>query len=215
MDTRRIGWRTAALMIGLVAGVWLSRRSYPPPPAPPEQPVAIVPAPEEPPPDDAASFFTEPNPDITGMRTLHILVWDLMDSDKTSVEAQVVVCDELADEVLAIFREIHHDPERFPIHDLVGYNYRTIAGGRGLSNHAYGRAIDINRVENPMIQNGEKIVHPDEPPYVPGEWSPGVNPYSITPDGPVVRVFTSRGWRWGGDWTSSKDYQHFDKPRPR
>jgi hypothetical protein len=215
MDTRRIGWRTAALMIGLVAGVWLSRRSLPPPPAPPEQPVAIVPAPEEPPPDDAASFFTEPDPDIAGMRIVHILAWDLVDGHKTSVEAQVVVCDELADEVLAIFREIHDDPERFPIHDLVGYNYRTIAGGRGLSNHAYGRAIDINRVENPMIQNGEKIVHPDEPPYVPGEWSPGVNPYSITPDGSVVRAFKSRGWRWGGDWTSCKDYQHFDKPRPR
>jgi len=176
---------------------------------------AVAPAPEQSPPAAEDSFSAEPNSDITGMRTLHILVWDLVDGHKTSVEAQVVVCDELADEALAIFREIHDDPERFPIHDLVGYNYRTIAGARGLSNHAYGRAIDINRVENPMIKNGEKIVHADEPPYVPGEWAPGVNPYSITPNGSVVRAFKSSGWRWGGDWTSCKDYQHFDKPRPR
>lgn len=215
MKARRNLWRAAALLIGLIAGMWLSQRSASPPPAPHERPLLVVPAPEQPPSSDEDSFFAEPHPDIAEMSVVHIRVWDLVDGHKTSVAAQVVVCDELADEALAIFREIYDDPERFPIHDLVGYNYRTIAGGRGLSNHALGRAIDINRVENPMIQNGEKIVHPNEPPYVPGEWAPGVNPYSITPDGPVVRAFKSRGWRWGGDWTSCKDYQHFDKPRPR
>jgi hypothetical protein len=28
---------------------------------------------------------------------------------------------------------------------------------------------------------------------------------------PVVRIFTDRGWRWGGDWHTPKDYQHFEK----
>ncbi len=215
MHRPRIGWRTAALLIGIVAGVWLSRLSMPSRPAPREQPVAVSSTPEQPPLATEDSFFAEPDPDVTGMRIVHILAWDLADGHKTSVATRLVVCDQLADEALAIFREIYDNPDRFPIHDLVGYNYRTIAGGQGLSNHAYGRAIDINRAENPMIKNGEKIVHPDEPPYVPGEWAPGDNPYSITPDGPVVRAFKSRGWRWGGDWTSSKDYQHFDKPRRR
>ena len=27
----------------------------------------------------------------------------------------------------------------------------------------------------------------------------------------VVNAFKSRGWRWGGDWKHSKDYQHFYK----
>jgi hypothetical protein len=25
----------------------------------------------------------------------------------------------------------------------------------------------------------------------------------------VVRAFAAGGWGWGGDWPSSKDYQHF------
>ena len=27
----------------------------------------------------------------------------------------------------------------------------------------------------------------------------------------VVNYFKSKGWEWGGDWTSLKDYQHFEK----
>ena len=25
----------------------------------------------------------------------------------------------------------------------------------------------------------------------------------------VIRAFAAAGWKWGGRWTSSKDYQHF------
>ena len=25
------------------------------------------------------------------------------------------------------------------------------------------------------------------------------------------KAFTSRGWKWGGNWKNSKDYQHFEK----
>jgi hypothetical protein len=28
---------------------------------------------------------------------------------------------------------------------------------------------------------------------------------------PVVRLFTDRGWSWGGDWRTPKDYQHFER----
>lgn len=24
-------------------------------------------------------------------------------------------------------------------------------------------------------------------------------------------AFTKRGWTWGGDWNTKKDYQHFEK----
>jgi len=158
-------------------------------------------------------FFAEPHPELDGMSTVHFLAWDLQGSEKVSMQRTVVVLTALAPEVLEIFREIYLSPEQFPIHEVIGYDYRTVAGGGGrLSNHALGRAIDINRAENPMIQGGKKIVHPDEPPYVPGEWRPGEDPCSITPDGSVVTAFKRRGWHWGGEWTSCKDYQHFDKP---
>lgn len=43
------------------------------------------------------------------------------------------------------------------------------------------------------------------------KWEPGKNPYSITPDGDVVRAFTSRGWVWGAGYRRP-DYMHFDFP---
>lgn len=160
------------------------------------------------------AFAVEPHPEIEGMAVVSFLAWELEDSEKVARERRVVVAQELAEEVQAIFREIYEHEERFPIAEVIGYDYRTVAGSEDrLSFHAAGRAIDLNRRQNPMIEGGRKIVHPDEPPYEPGEWRPGDDPHSIPPDGSVVQAFTSRGWRWGGNWTSMKDYQHFDKPR--
>ncbi len=160
---------------------------------------------------EAKYFYTEMHPQITGMATVHFLAWDVEGQEKSPKVREIVVAKALAGEVLEIFKQIYFDAEQFPIHDLVGYNYRTAIGGRGLSKHAVGRAIDINRAENPMIKGGKKLVHPDEPPYTPGEWRPGEDPYSIAPAGSVVRIFKAHGWRWGGEWTSCKDYQHFDR----
>ncbi len=35
---------------------------------------------------------------------------------------------------------------------------------------------------------------------------------TFTADHPIVRAFLQLGWDWGGNWTSPKDYQHFEKP---
>lgn len=159
------------------------------------------------------AFSIAEHPHLEGMATVSFPAWDLDGDRKIARPRTVVVNEALADEVLAIFREIYEDDERFPIHEVIGYDYRTVAGSQDrLSWHATGRAIDINRAQNPMIQGGRKIVHPDEPPYEPGEWRPDTDPYSIPACGSVVEAFTSRGWRWGGTWRSCKDYQHFDRP---
>ncbi len=31
----------------------------------------------------------------------------------------------------------------------------------------------------------------------------------IEPNDVVVKAFTSIGWKWGGSWSSLKDFQHF------
>ena len=85
-----------------------------------------------------------------------------------------------------------------------GFNYREITGGGRLSNHAYGRAIDINTFLNPYIKDG--IVLPHGAKYdlsVAG---------TLTPTHPIVQAFLQLGWTWGGNWTSPRDYQHFEKP---
>ena len=71
------------------------------------------------------------------------------------------------------------------------------------SEHAYGRAIDLNPVQNPYVYRG--IADPragqsyvDRSPLRRGMVTPGVR-----------RAFASAGWEWGGSWRSVKDYQHF------
>ena len=84
------------------------------------------------------------------------------------------------------------------------FNYREITGGGRLSNHAYGRAIDINTFQNPYIKNGIILPHG-------AKYDPSVAG-TFTADHPIVRAFLQLGWDWGGNWTSPKDYQHFEKP---
>jgi peptidoglycan L-alanyl-D-glutamate endopeptidase CwlK len=84
------------------------------------------------------------------------------------------------------------------------FNYREITGGGRLSNHASGRAIDINPFQNPYIKGD--IVLPRGATYDPSIAG------TFTSDHPIVRAFLELGWVWGGNWTSPKDYQHFEKP---
>ncbi|MGI8495881.1 MAG: M15 family metallopeptidase [Pyrinomonadaceae bacterium] len=85
-----------------------------------------------------------------------------------------------------------------------GFNYREKTGGGDLSNHAYGRAIDINTVQNPYVK-GALILPPN------GKWQPGA-PGTLTVEHPIVKMFIRLGWDWGGNWTRLQDYQHFEKP---
>lgn len=84
------------------------------------------------------------------------------------------------------------------------FNFRTIAGTNRLSNHAYGVAIDINPFQNPAVYKSGKVS--------PKGASYDINaPGTLLPDSKVTKYLISRGWRWGGDWHSLKDWQHFDK----
>ena len=84
------------------------------------------------------------------------------------------------------------------------FNYRNIAGTNRLSNHSFGRAIDINPLMNPVI-------------YKDGKVSPPNGHYDIKKSGTfsaenfVVKEFVKRGWRWGGNFSQYKDNHHFDK----
>ena len=83
------------------------------------------------------------------------------------------------------------------------FNYRSAVGSGRLSEHANGHAIDINPLINPFFKGGK--VYPSNGIYV--DTIPG----TILAGDPVIQYFADIGWKWGGDWTSSKDYQHFSK----
>ncbi|MFV8316979.1 M15 family metallopeptidase [Mycobacterium sp. 23] len=89
------------------------------------------------------------------------------------------------------------------------FNCRAIPGTGRWAQHAYGRAIDLNPRLNPCR-------------YADGTFEPhnaaiyldrNRTDAGILHGGdPAVRAFTDHGWRWGGDWTTPIDYQHFERP---
>lgn len=91
------------------------------------------------------------------------------------------------------------------------FNYRALPSGK-LSNHAYGLAIDLNPFYNPYVttrKDGTANIAPA-----------GSEPYAdraqdfahkIDKEDPAYQIFTEHGFTWGGNWRSSKDYQHFEK----
>ena len=83
--------------------------------------------------------------------------------------------------------------------------YAVAPGPKRWSVHAFGRAVDVNPVENPYLEGGR--VHPrrgraflDRSRRRPGMAVRG---------GLLVRAFAGVGWAWGGRWAGSPDYQHF------
>ncbi len=94
------------------------------------------------------------------------------------------------------------------------FNCRKLTGNRGKwSNHAYGRAIDINPIENPYISRSGRIAHKESYKFRNRNHDKRrVHDKAVLSRyDEVVRLFKSHGWIWGGDWNSIKDYQHFEK----
>lgn len=85
------------------------------------------------------------------------------------------------------------------------FNCRYVDGTSRWSEHSYGRAIDVNPIENPYVSGG-RTSHRASEPYL--DRTPCRRGMAC-PGNVLVRAFAAVGWGWGGDWTSVKDYQHF------
>jgi hypothetical protein len=137
-------------------------------------------------------------------------------------EGQLVVHKTAKNDIIEIFRII--EKSEFPIARVIpivrynwsddqsmahnntsAFNYRFVSGTERLSNHACGRAIDINPYQNPVIY-GNGHVSPPGAVFMPGAAGTFFEEHLL------VREFLSRGWQWGGYFTSLKDYHHFDTP---
>ncbi len=126
-------------------------------------------------------------------------------------------------EVLDVFRTLFR--ERFPIRRMKlidrygaddhrsmnadntsGFNCRFVAGTSRWSMHAYGKAIDINPIENPYVTSSGHVSPPAGEPYADrSRDAKGM----IHGGDVVVRAFRRIRWKWGGDWDWPRDYQHF------
>ena len=153
------------------------------------------------------------------LRMVRVTYRDFAGNDRTG---RIVVHEDVAPAVTRIFRSLYRDgvPVRRmePIEKYKGsdfdsieadntsaFNCRKATGSGRWSNHAYGTAIDINPIENPWVEPGGVVYHKASRPYVKRTPRPGM----AVEGGALVRAFDREGWKWGGRWSGTKDYQHF------
>jgi poly-gamma-glutamate synthesis protein (capsule biosynthesis protein) len=142
--------------------------------------------------------------------------------DGRAHRGKLVVARRWARPVVRVFRKLY--AARFPIRrlklveaygsnddrvdladDTSGFNCRYVGGTHVWSEHAYGRAIDVDPLENPEISHGRVSNRRYRPYRNRSRRRPGM----IHAGDVVVRAFASIGWRWGGSWHEPRDYQHF------
>lgn len=142
---------------------------------------------------------------------------------------ELIVNKAIAEDILDIMYELYENKypiERMVLVDAYGgddelsmqanntsaFNYRTVEGSSSLSKHSYGMAIDINPFYNPCVRtysDGSSKSFPEGSDSY-ADRSKDFS-YKIDKNDLCFKLFTERGFQWGGDWNSLKDYQHFQK----
>ncbi|MGI8537523.1 MAG: M15 family metallopeptidase [Mycobacteriales bacterium] len=144
------------------------------------------------------------------------------DLDGRVREGELVVHADVASAVVRIFRALYEadfplaqvttvesfgsDDDRVMAANVTSaYNCRRTTSGTGFSEHAYGRAIDLNPIQNPYVRDGT-VEPPAGGAYLDRS---DVRAGMVVAGDAVVRAFAAVGWEWGGDFRRLKDYQHF------
>jgi poly-gamma-glutamate synthesis protein (capsule biosynthesis protein) len=158
---------------------------------------------------------------------LALLRMPYVDFNGTPQAGEMIVAKSVAGDVLDVFAELHRS--RFPIaamqlvdkfdgnddrsmasNNTSAFNCRPVTGGQSLSEHAYGKAIDINPVQNPYVaRSGTRP--PAGVPYDSAAKRAAERPGVIRDGDAVIKAFARINWKWGGGWASPKDYQHFSQ----
>jgi hypothetical protein len=156
---------------------------------------------------------------LSDLRYLELDHWGF---DGRERRGELVVHHDHAEDIVAVFRALFDS--RFPIErmrlvdeyggdDLASmnanntsaFNCRAAQGSASWSEHAFGRAIDINPIQNPYLR-GSVLLPPAGAAFVDRSLNaPGM----IHAGDVVVEAFDGIGWPWGGDWITLKDWQHF------
>lgn len=161
---------------------------------------------------------------LEDLRYLHVLHKDIKG---ITHEGELVCNVYIASDVLEIFRALFladYPIERVRLVDEYGaddetsmrdnnsscFNFRFISHTTKISKHGLGLAVDINTLYNPYVKtvNGKLIIEP----ATAGEYTDRSKnfPYKIEKGDLCYKLFTERGFEWGGEWKTVKDYQHFE-----
>ncbi len=169
-----------------------------------------------------------PREDLRYLLVLH------KDLDGNIHQGEMVVHKLIADDVLEIFEKLYDAdypiermvlPDNYMADDEImmrdnnssGFNFRFISHTDKISRHGLGMAVDINPLYNPyhkIVKNEDgteqEVIEPATgKPYL--DRSKDFD-YKIENGDLCYRLFTEKGFEWGGDWTDRKDYQHSELP---
>ncbi len=158
------------------------------------------------------------------LRLLHV-------SNDGKIKLGEMICNKaIARDLIEIFRELYE--ARYPIERITlidefdaddeksmsanntsCFNFRTIGNSAKLSCHSTGRAVDVNPLYNPYVKRrgGKVRIQPANAEKYANRTD--TFPYKITRNDLCVILFKKHGFKWGGDWRTAKDYQHFEKKR--
>ena len=160
-----------------------------------------------------------------GLSDLRYIQLEYIDFSGDTKSGELIVHRTVADDIVSVFAKLYK--QRYPIKSMrlvsdydasdfrsieadntSAFNCRHATGSKKWSKHSYGKAIDINPIENPYVSRSGRIAHKKSLVF---RKRSHLNRAVILKNDLIVKEFKARGWRWGGDWRSIKDYQHFDK----
>ncbi len=160
---------------------------------------------------------------LDDLRYLRISHWEL---DGRVELGELVVHRDVVDDLRKVFRDLFD--ARFPIRSMrlvddfgasdsasieadnsSAFNCRMRTDSPGeWSQHSFGRAIDLNPIENPYVSASGTTPHSQSRGFLDrSDRRPGM----IVASDAVVAAFAARGWEWGGLWARPTDYQHFSR----
>lgn len=165
---------------------------------------------------------TVPREDLRYVHVRH------MGFDGEAKDGELVVNKAIADDVLAIFEELYKadypiekvrlvdeydadDEASMSDNNSSAFNFRFISHTTRISKHGLGMAVDINTRYNPYVKtvDGKLSIEPaNGADYVDRSKD---FPHKIDHEDLCYKLFKEHGFIWGGDWTHSKDYQHFER----
>ncbi|MBQ7732795.1 MAG: M15 family metallopeptidase [Synergistaceae bacterium] len=161
---------------------------------------------------------------LEDLRLLHVLHKNL----KGVTHSGELICNVyIADDLLEIFKALFladYPIERVRLVDEYNaddetsmrdnnsscFNFRFIARTTRISKHGLGLAVDINTLYNPYVKKtDDKLI---VEPATATEYTDRSKtfPYKIEKGDLCYKLFTERGFEWGGEWKTLKDYQHFE-----
>jgi len=172
--------------------------------------------------DVLARSTWDPDCPVT-VEELRYLALRFVGFDGLTHTGELIVHRDVAQDVVGVFAELH--AARFPLEEVrvisraelaapatgdgnvtSAFVCRSTVGGSRWSEHAFGRAVDLNPFHNPYVR--DDLILPE----LAGSYvdRSDVRPGMIVAGDVVTQAFARIGWGWGGDWTGrATDPMHF------